>query len=78
MTQEFSYTADAISGVVNKLGSALEKTTKSLETKRAKNLQEIQKRIDDLKSRGLLKKQEYVSFSTSDFERRYYNQHSLC
>jgi hypothetical protein len=31
-------------GIVDKLGSALDKTTKSIETKRAKNLQEIQKR----------------------------------
>ncbi|MEK8017683.1 MAG: hypothetical protein VSS75_012495 [Candidatus Parabeggiatoa sp.] len=78
MRQEFSYTADAIYGVADKLGSALDKTTKSIEPNRVKKFQEIQKRIDDLKSRGLLKKQEYVSFSTSDFERRYYNQRSLC
>jgi hypothetical protein len=30
MIQEFSYTSDAISGVADKLGSALDKTTKSI------------------------------------------------
>jgi hypothetical protein len=50
MTQEFSYTADAIFGVADKLGSAVDKTAKAIDTKRAKKLQEIQKRIDYLKS----------------------------
>jgi len=39
MIQEFSYTANAIFGVVDKLGSALDKTTKSIDTNRAQKLQ---------------------------------------
>ena len=78
MTQNFSYTADAIFEVADKLGSTIDKTAKSIAPNRAKKLREIQKRIDDLNSRGLLKKQEYVSISTSEFERRYYNQYNLC
>ncbi len=73
MTQGSFYTAGATSEVVDKLGSALDKSAKSISTNRAKKLQEVQKRIDNLKSRGLLKKQEYVSVSTSEFERRYYS-----
>jgi hypothetical protein len=73
MTQYSSYTADVTSDVVKRLGTALDKAGKSINTRRAKELQEIQKRIGNLRSRGLLKKQEYVSVSTAEFERRYYN-----
>lgn len=73
MTQYSSYTADVTSEVVERLESALNKAEKSINTKRGKELQEIQKRIGNLRSRGLLKKQEYVSVSTAEFERRYYN-----
>lgn len=41
--------------------------------RRVAKLQRIQKRIDDLRSRGLLKKHEYVSVSTAEFERKYFN-----
>jgi len=38
---------------------------------RLARLQEVQKRVNDLRDRGLLRKQRFVSVSTSDFERRY-------
>ena len=73
MKQDFSYTVDATSDLMDRLEVALNTAEKSVNNTRAKKLQEIQKRIDDFKSRGLLKKQEYVSVSTSEFERRYYS-----
>ena len=73
MRQYSSYTADATSGVVERLGKALDKTEKSVNAGRATKLQGIQKRIENLRSRGLLKKHEYVSVTTAEFERRYFN-----
>lgn len=73
MKQDFSYTVDATSELAKQLQKAVDSAEKSIDTCRAKKLQEVQKKVDDLKSRGLLKKQEYVSVSTSDFERRCYS-----
>ncbi len=74
MTHKISYTVDATSGVVDRLGSTIDKAAKFMNTNRVKKLQEVQKRIDNLRSRGLLNKQEYVSVSTSEFERMHYSQ----
>lgn len=47
----------------------------SIDSSRAQRLQQVQKKIDDLKSRGLLKKQEYVSSSTMpNFDKRHYHR----
>ena len=73
MRQDSSYTADVSSEVVERLDHALVNTEKSINAMRATKLQGIQRRIEDLRSRGLLKKHEYVSVSTAEFERRYFN-----
>lgn len=47
----------------------------STDSSRAQRLQQVQKKIDDLKSRGLLKKQEYVSSATMpNFDKWHYHR----
>ena len=46
---------------MNKYQKAVDMATNSIGPNRAERLRRVQKKIDDLNSRGLLKKQEYVS-----------------
>jgi hypothetical protein len=71
MTQYSSYTADVTSDVRERLSAASEKAERYIDTKRVKKLQKIQKRIKNLKSRGLLVKQKYRAISAAEFLRRY-------
>lgn len=53
---------------------AVTEIKKSLDPSRAERLEKVQKKIDDLRSRGVLKKQEYKTFTVADYERwRYRN-----
>lgn len=54
----------------NKYQKAVDMAKDSIGSGRAEKLRRVQQKIDDLKSRGLLKKQEYVSLITMpDLER---------
>ncbi|MGI9345861.1 MAG: hypothetical protein ACR2PW_06320 [Gammaproteobacteria bacterium] len=75
MKQKSSYTVAASSDLAKKLKKVIDDSaTRSIDTGRAHKLQEVQRKINDLRSRGLLKKQEYFSASTSDFESKYYSR----
>jgi len=71
MNTDHSYTADATSDLSDRLKEAVSKSAESIQPERSEKLQRVQKRVDDLKSRGLLKKQEFVRTTTAEFERRY-------
>ena len=59
----------------NKYQRAIDMAVNSTDSSRAQRLQQVQKKIDDLKSRGLLKKQEYVSSSTMpNFDKWHYHK----
>ena len=72
MTDKYSYTADVTSEIGQRFKAALDKAGKSVSPRRAKELQHLQHRFSDLRSRGLIKKQHYASTSTGEFERKYY------
>ena len=72
MTDQYSYTADVTSEIGQRFKAALDKAGKSVSPRRAKELQQVQQRFSDLRSRGLIRKQQYRSASTGEFERKYY------
>lgn len=77
MTTKFSYTVDATSNLVERLSSALKEEKRVIDMARLSRLQEVQKKVESLKERGLLNRQEYVSVTTSEFERRYYTSKTV-
>ena len=46
---------------MNKYQKAVDMAKGSIDPSRAEKLRRVQKKIDDLRARGLLKKQEYMS-----------------
>jgi hypothetical protein len=71
MTTNLSYTVAVTSDLAGEVAKAIAEKEQSVDKARWIRLQEIQKRVNDLKSRGLLRKQDYISVSNADFERRY-------
>ena len=76
MKRDFSYTADATSKVSERLGELMKDQTRRLDSTRIERLERVQKKVDSLNSKGLLRKQKYVSVSTADFERLIYKSRS--
>lgn len=70
----FSSTAAATSEIVDRLKKEVYRQESVLETSRADRLREVQAKVTDLRSRGLLRRREFVVVTTSDFERRYMAQ----
>ena len=71
MPTNFSYTVDASSDIAERVKDAVAHTEQGAHASRIDRLREFQKHVNDLRQRGLLKKQEFVVTTTSDFERRY-------
>lgn len=70
----FFSTAAATSEIVGRLKKEVSKQESVLESSRADRLREVQEKVADLRSRGLLRRREFVVVTTSDFERRYMAQ----
>jgi hypothetical protein len=51
---------------------AVARAERTMPIERLQRVEATTRIIQDLKSRGLLKKQEYASSSSADFERRFY------
>lgn len=64
MTTDSSSTVDATSDVVMR-------TKKILETSRTHESQQLLARVQSLKERGFLRKQEYSSTTSAEFEKQY-------
>jgi len=71
MTQNSFSTADATSDVKQRLEKAISDSSSSLSAQKLQKLNELQEKVKSLRKRGLLNKNEFVSVSTADFERRY-------
>lgn len=71
MTQNSFSTVDATSDVKQRLEKAISDSSSSLSAEKLQKLNELQEKVKSLRKRGLLNKNEFVSVSTADFERRY-------
>ena len=71
MKPSFSSTAVATSDIGDRLQKAVGSQKRALDMRRVEALRDVQKKILDLGSRGLLRRREIVVVTTSDFERRY-------
>jgi hypothetical protein len=69
-TPPFSTAAD-ISDTVERVTRSVREATEVLSDERAAHISRLQSRIRDLESRGFIKRQEYKSPTTGDFERRF-------
>jgi len=72
MTQNLSSIADVTSDLGSRMRATLDNRKSQLEIDRALRLERVQQKVDDLKSRGLLKKQRCIITTTADFERKYH------
>jgi len=71
MTKDRSSTAAASSSVSTRMKDAVAAKSDRLDRDTLGRLKRIQSRVDELRERGLLKKQAYSSSNSGDFERRY-------
>lgn len=55
----------------NKVKEAIYETTKAMQNDRAVRISRLQGRIRDLESRGFIKRQEFKSLTTGEFERHF-------
>ena len=63
--------------MTDKYKKAIDEAESSIEPKRIERVKDVQNKIDDLKSRGLLRKQAYKSFATSGFGEQNYVKNKL-
>ena len=71
MMPSFTFTAAATSDITERLTKEVDRQEIRFDPRRAEKLREVQKKVVDLRSRGLLRRREIVVVTTSDFERRY-------
>jgi hypothetical protein len=65
-----SCTADVFSDICGRLAEAIQRTDNTPEEKSGREqVLEVQKKIDELRGEGLLKRQEYAAAKTADFQR---------
>lgn len=74
MKPNSSSTVVATSEIAERLLKAVGTGEHRLDVKRVEKLREVQKKVLDLRARGLLRRREFVVVTTSDFERRYLTQ----
>jgi hypothetical protein len=67
MENKLSSTVDASSNLVERLEQLLQSASHSLDASAGKQVQEVQKKIDELDQKGLLKRQSFSGPSISDF-----------
>ena len=58
-------------GVEEAVRATIAREARTINSEKLRRVEATTRTIQDLKSRGLLKKQEYGSSSAADFERRY-------
>lgn len=63
------YTADATSDVPSRLERAVQDARNRSGHARMRQLDEVQKRVEQLRQRGFLKRQEYAAPTTADFQK---------
>ena len=73
MTTQASYIVDATSDVTDRLNSAIRDAQQRVGRARLDKLSEVQDKVEDLKRRGLLKRQEYAAAKTADFQKLFMN-----
>lgn len=72
MTSSTSSTAAVTSSSIStRVGTALDQAKIARTAARLRHLRELKDRIDVLQQRGLLRRQQFVVSSASDFQRRY-------
>jgi hypothetical protein len=71
MPTHSSFTADASSKLSDRVAKVLRKAVQGLPEERAERIKSIQERIRDLDSRGFLKREQFKSLTTGEFERRF-------
>lgn len=74
MMPSFTFTVDATSDISDRVMEEVSRQATRLDPSRAEKLREVQEKVTDLRSRGLLRRREFVVVTTSDFERRYMSQ----
>jgi hypothetical protein len=62
-------TADATFDIEKRVKEAIQQSSSKLSSERLARLKGIKLHVDDLNSRGLLKRQEYSSLSSADFNK---------
>ena len=67
-TNPFSIVA-ASSKVADRFDRAIVETSKRMGEARRDRVQSVQKKVDELKSRGLLRRQKYSAATAADFQR---------
>ena len=68
---QVSCTADATSDVVGRVSKVLTQSSQKSDSARLERLKGVQKKIDMLKKRGLLNRQEYSEAKSSDFQKMF-------
>lgn len=69
-----SCTADATSDIGSRVKVAIGAEGQRLDDADAKEREEVQAKINELQSKGFLKRQGYVAASNSDFQRIFYEK----
>lgn len=74
MTTKVSCTVDATSDVADRLNKAIRDARDRVGRSRSEKLTELQGKVEELKKRGLLKRQEYAAANTADFQKLFMSQ----
>jgi hypothetical protein len=69
MTTEVSCTVDATSDVAVRLNRAIRDAQDRAGRSRSDKLSAVQGKVEELKKRGLLRRQEYAAAKTADFQK---------
>ena len=69
MENLFSYTVDASSDVPSRVQNVLGEEAASIGADGMRQIEEVQKKIDELSQKGLLMRQEYRAATDADFYR---------
>jgi ribosomal protein S20 len=75
MNDNFSCTTDATSDIGDRLNKAVEDAIGAPENTVSNQLKEAQKTIEELRKRGLLKRQEYAAGKSADFKKLLMRKH---
>jgi hypothetical protein len=69
MAADHSCTADAFSDIERRVRDVIKGEHRGSESAEARQIAEVQAKIEELKAKGFLKRQEYVAANNSDFQR---------
>jgi hypothetical protein len=71
MDTEHSCTADVIFDIKNRVVAVIETERLRSGSSAANQMAEVQSKIDELKEKGFLKRQEYAAATNADFQRMF-------